>query len=364
MLDGPGVVSHPDVVHIHKLGACGQYPGNVRRDLFRRYTKKESIPKPIKTRVQIENVRKQLEVVSHSILSPCDVFECLFTHSPRLFERYIACNPRAFWDKVDPQDPKLAFLEDMIEVPNWKDKAIPYVIHGDKASFTTKNGQSLLVISWQSLLAIDFADAIFMITSMVSSIMLKKAEYSTGHNLWKAIVHEFNGLYDGVHTPYTHTGQEWPLMSHKRKLAGQEICGGKYFGVCWGFCGDLDYHCNELGTSHFNSNKAVCNACPANRSDIPFTDVSPNAAFKCLIFCPNNCRAHPSLHPIWDIHGAGRWHIWFDFMHCGPLGAILYLEGGTLKRLLQFGCGTMRDRLDALWVRICELYTRLLTYDS
>ena len=51
MLDGPGVVSHPDVVHIHKLGACGQYPGNVRRDLFRRYTKKESIPKPIKTKI-------------------------------------------------------------------------------------------------------------------------------------------------------------------------------------------------------------------------------------------------------------------------------------------------------------------------
>eukprot|EP00969_Alexandrium_andersonii_P084474 3725780-Alexandrium_andersonii.AAC.1 len=47
-----------------------------------------------------------------------------------------------FWSKVDKSDPKLALMSDIVQEPGWEQSTIPYVLHGDGASFTKKGEQS------------------------------------------------------------------------------------------------------------------------------------------------------------------------------------------------------------------------------
>ena len=77
-------------------------------------------------------------------------------------------------------------------IDKWQDKAIPFLLHADKAVFTAKHYQSILSIQFQSLLGSSFADGIYMMSAMPSRIFVKDV---TENTIWKAVIHHLNAVF-------------------------------------------------------------------------------------------------------------------------------------------------------------------------
>ena len=141
MLDG---VDSPGVRRLARAGAHGQYAGNIRRDLFRHQRKEFLIERPEHVELYVDAGHGKVSLVQHPILPPAAIVNALFIKNREIFIRLVVgSSPREFGNQVKPDDPKLAALGDMMAIPDWQDRAIPFVIHGDKAQFTIKNHRSL-----------------------------------------------------------------------------------------------------------------------------------------------------------------------------------------------------------------------------
>jgi len=268
---------------------------------------------------------------------------------------------------VRPDDPKLLKLRRMTNIENWKDKAIPIVLHGDGGRFTQKDKNTLLCLSWKPLLARNFSLAIFLLTVLPKKIRTKlsKHDVATDRECWIAIVNFFNSFFEGTHS-FRHplTKELWPPDSPQGELAGQPLCDGNFFGVVWHSTGDMEYNSNELGIAHFNG-LHPCVFCPCDASplslDTPkITDVRLKAPWKeRLVPVERGCVTRLSDHLIWTIYGITRYHQTGDLMHTGCLGVVLYLLGAVLWELL-YDCayfsGTIDIRMDKLWAFIVETY--------
>ena len=152
---------HRDVSAIASWGTYGKLTGNCRRDMLRRHCRRSGVPRPISMDVSVWK-RYRVDVVAQSILSPLDVMESIWKSHPAQFERFfVPTSPRSFWDQVHPDDPRLVLLDDLRRRPNWKDKAIPFALHGDGAQFTKKNSNSLQCAQWKSMLTENSENCIF-----------------------------------------------------------------------------------------------------------------------------------------------------------------------------------------------------------
>ena len=146
---------------------------------------------------------------------------------------------RAFWDQVQPDDPRLV-NNPIAGRASWKDRAVPMSLHGDGASFTMKDNK-LLAISCNFLLAAGwswrstFLLGVFTGINRTFGSLHGGLENDTWHVIWLHIVHAFQALFAGVHPLLDPFEKEWPLGSRPRELAGQDICGGEFFLSCVGF---------------------------------------------------------------------------------------------------------------------------------
>eukprot|EP00974_Lingulodinium_polyedra_P038396 3679008-Lingulodinium_polyedra.AAC.1 len=134
-----------EVENLASLGAKGRYAGNCRRDLFRRFGSNMLLPKPLEVDCHIYTKGQEIEDSKLSLVVPSEFVDCMYNMFPDRFGSLFGTNPREFWDQVNPADPKLVLLEQSLgALENWKDVAIPYILHGDGARFTDKNSNSLL----------------------------------------------------------------------------------------------------------------------------------------------------------------------------------------------------------------------------
>ena len=115
-----------------------------------------TVPQPVAVRVLKVDKNGTARWMPHLVLPPTGLVQNIWTHYPTLFPQIFGADPRAFWAKVDPQDPKLKRLGTMTQEPNWMDVYLPYVVHGDGARFTTKGSQSLLTVQWKPLLGLSY----------------------------------------------------------------------------------------------------------------------------------------------------------------------------------------------------------------
>jgi len=274
--------------------------------------------------------------------------------------------------QVRPDDPKLLKLSGMLEIDNWKDKAIPLVLHGDGGRFTQKNKNSLLCLSWKPLLARNFSLSIFLLTVLPKVIRttMKKHNMASDTECWIAISDFSNAFFEGKHSrKHPKTKMPWDPDTPQGKLAGQLLCDGNFFGVVWHLTGDMEYNSNELKIPHFNGlYPCVFCPCDAKHTDLStpkVTDVRLTAPWKTkLIPVELGCVRKLSGHLIWTIYGVHRFHQTGDLMHHSCLGVLLYLLGAVLWELL-YDCdkftGTIENRMQQIWDLISEIYTDLKT---
>ena len=128
-----------ELIKIGELGSCGEYPNNMRRDLFRSViTKQCQMPHPIPVSVQpIDSLQRPIERELHMI-NPCALLETLWKDHRDHWEELVGPNPRSFWESLREDDPKLATLGDIRTVPNWENITYPFILHGDAGTYTKK----------------------------------------------------------------------------------------------------------------------------------------------------------------------------------------------------------------------------------
>ena len=240
------------------------------------------VAKPIEVEVPMNSkllvvTPRQTSMISHTLM-----VDIIYRHYRNAFSHmFVGMPPRAFWDKVDPSDPKLLALgEDLAGRPGWQDKAIPYIIHGDGAVFTIKDSNTLMTVSMRSLLAKRFKHTILPCFS------IPKAVRAGGEDdcviiLWKMLAHFLNSAFKGAHPALDHESSSWP-QGPLRDAVGTQFCGDNYFFVLWSIQGDLEYLSNELKLPHFNGKKP-CWLDEVSRvpgDPHPLTDCSLTASWK------------------------------------------------------------------------------------
>ena len=318
-------LSQGDIVAIARIGSGGRFSGNSRRDLLRRFCPKMHLAKPCPIPVRIKLKDEQVVDRALDILPPTTFVESVYREFPSVFKRMYGESPREFWDAISPRDPKLLAVEQhLVGIPDWRSRAIPYMLHGDGARFTERGSNSLLTISMKSLLAKGFDGAIVPLFTLPKRI---RAPTSAGNletmdELWKWTIHLLNGMFDGVHPPLDPYGRPWP-SSELRDVAGKPFCGKNYIFICWALVGDMEFLSNEMRFPHFNGSHP-CHLCRANRLDddcMTISDLSSTAAWKCTIISPaEGMFVNINDHVLWGLRGLSRFHCIYDLMHTSDFG--------------------------------------------
>ena len=97
--------SDPELTAIAELGAGGLHPGNMRRDLYRRFCNRKRIANPIPIAVPALDKLGRREHVDQHCLSLPEMLENLWEHHNDHLEDLLGTNPRGFWEALDENDP-------------------------------------------------------------------------------------------------------------------------------------------------------------------------------------------------------------------------------------------------------------------
>ena len=165
----------PAILQLAQLGNFGKWAGNCRRDLFRTFCPTMTSPKPIHIQVPMKNKRGAIVWEDTLVVNPLAHLEHLYRTSREKFDSFIGSGISDFWSRVRADDPRFLAISDRLTAkPDWKRRAIPYMIHGDGGTFTT-TGESLMVVSMKCLLSFSFAaGAIIPLWTCVKSCKVGK----------------------------------------------------------------------------------------------------------------------------------------------------------------------------------------------
>ena len=343
------------------IGSHGVYSGNCRRDLLRQFCSSMSVAKPISVEVPLLSKLKTVFDYKVDFIAPTLLMESIWSAYPDMFLEMFGTNPKNFWQQVSPEDPKLKALqmEGLMDSSDWAETTYPYILHGDGAVFTKKNGNTLLTISMKSLITNKFGMSIVPLFTIPKICRTYTEEHNTTNALWAYVVHFLNAAFKGKHPALDPEGQPWKQQACLEH-AGKDLCGGMKW-VCWGITGDLEYLGNELNYPHFNS-LSPCWFCGVSRMPAtvyPMTDFSMNPAWKqTIVPFGEGCMVPVTDHAVSKLVGVTRFHTPGDLMHSGDLGVVQYLAGSVLAELLEEGpwVGREQDRLDQLWCAIRAAY--------
>ena len=276
---------HADLVALAGLGASGEYPGNLRRDLFRKFVPSWDLPRPIAVAVEgRDRLDHDVEVDQH-LLNPTQLVETVWQKYPEQWEQLIGSDPEGFWNSLRPDDPKLDALGGLRETPGWEACSYPFILHGDGGCYSRKTQESILIVSIKSMLTETFQENLIPAFVLPKGVR-RKAGDATAEEMWAALVHQLNALFDGLHPRQDHRGSAWPPGSAEERWAGHPICEGRARIVIFAITGDLEYMGNELGLPHHNSN-APCMFCLVTRSKFAAchaTDCRRDAPWKGQLF--------------------------------------------------------------------------------
>ena len=360
-------VTGDELVALSRLGKSGKFAGNARRDLLRSFLPTEELPSLTLVKAPTKDKFGNKSWQGQFVMNPCTLLHTLYTSYRSEFEKMVvSIPPRQFWNQVDPRDPKFARLASMLAIPDWRDRAVPYLLHGDGAVFTKKNQNSLLGVQFSSLLADKTAPINIFPLFAVAKECRTTIAFGDGEScetlgpLWDAAIHYLNALYNGLHEKVDQLGQPWAKGTFEYKLArgDRRICGGEYFFVCWGLTHDLEYESNELKLAHFASARP-CKNCGVEQRDgtaTPITDLRRDGAWSTTLVADVELR---TLHAIKRLEGVTIHHFAGDWMHTVCLGLLSYLLASVIADLLDLLPGSKTDKLSALWSLITQAFSTL-----
>jgi hypothetical protein len=146
-----GHTSPPDIQALSRLGAHGESAGNIQRDLMKLF---KNLKAPAPERIRAPVFKKEFgawttAMEEVSVFLPHDWFHCIASHH-LMDPIFGAKEVPQFWKQVSDKDPRL-FMNPMKKVKKWKEKFIPFLVHGDGAP--RHKHDSIQVSSFKSMLS-------------------------------------------------------------------------------------------------------------------------------------------------------------------------------------------------------------------
>ena len=96
-----------------------------------------------------------------------------------------------------------------MEDHDWADRTYPYILHGDGAVFTKKDGNTLFTVSMRSLLANKFDMNVVPLFTVPKACRTTTDEHNTTDVLWEHVVHILNAAFRGNHPAFDPQGNPW-----------------------------------------------------------------------------------------------------------------------------------------------------------
>ena len=357
---------HPEIVKISKAGCEGIYPSNIRRDILNFAKGSINFAKPIKVPLPClvkkkGKAQREVGTVQYPIIFPHVIIDCLQKDFPDKWRSLIDYDLTKFWNCVPEDDPKL-FQHPMMELPEWKSRAAPLILHGDEVPFT-KHGK-LHVVSFSVLTSLGTTwDDTFLGFAFPTDCACHEKTHGrdTYWTLWKWYAHSLNQAFYGELLPHDPFGVVWDpviLAAWVVHTTHGTYVVARSFGVVWILAWDLEYGANDIKMLHFNSNRP-CNFCGCDRRACSVRAVGPAAPWKRRLVPVG--APHPSNHPVWSIVGTSRFNNPGDLMHTGDLGVLLHIEGSSLWQLVHDGplVGTITQKVAILDHEIKDIYHEL-----
>ena len=155
-------------------------------------------------------------------------YDVLATMHKSYFHKLLGAGPKAFWEKVSPDDPRL-IDHPMLKVPGWMDRAIPITVWGDSARYTSRD-KSIHALVWTIMLT-ELAwgwKAIFPILFWPKVACAKHRVHGvdTMEELWKHARHSLNALFRGKHLDVDADDMPW-IHPRQQELAGKPLADGE-----------------------------------------------------------------------------------------------------------------------------------------
>jgi hypothetical protein len=179
--------------------------------------------------------------------------------------------------------------------------------------------------------------------------------------IWKVLVWNLTAAFHGVHPRKDHNDNPWPKGSLRAKNAGTPLYKGYGLWV-FGINPDLEYLQNKLGIPCYSFDKC-CWMCPANKSDIPFTDPSPNSLWRKGKYTPEYNRKNPATkHQIMDVPGVVNETFCIETLHTNELGVVLhYIANVFFDQVYEkvVAGTTVAERVSNLWKTVLQIYADL-----
>ena len=359
------------------IGAYGSSTQNCRRQLEQLFPEQLKAPEPFEAdnipvlkKVKGEWVSETVKVsffLPHdwfAKVAECHLIEAIFGASLQ--------KVKEFWSSIDPNDPKL-FNNPITDVPDWQSLFIPFEYHGDGAPH--QKHDSLLTNSCRSLLAthsVDIAMLLISATPGMCNSTKRRCEAlgvkwlgDTDTAIGKYIAWSMNALFDGRHPEADAHGNDF-TDSYRKSVAGKYLDPVHNMrGTFWTIPADNEHNALHYGLPHYSAG-CKCMDCPANTTDIPWNDVSPNAIWRKNIYSPlDKVLLRGNSHWLLSVKGIGPSHFGFDPMHCFEIG-----PAGTAVANVFFDLvykkytGLKTKRLQKLNIEVQECYKELGITDN
>ena len=182
------------------LGSHGRHEGNCHRDLVRLLRPQHQTPPPTLVQTQLNQVKDDSVVEGEwPVLMPSHLIHFFATHMPEKLQNLLEDAAR-FWAGLQDDDPKLVGNPCKDWGDGWQARTIPLALHGDAGTYT-KSGESVVVLSWGSLLhRAETWDSIYLIFAIPKSACVKQEGINTLDTLFEAVAADLRTLMQG-HAP-------------------------------------------------------------------------------------------------------------------------------------------------------------------
>ena len=246
------------------------------------------------------------------------------------------------------------------QIGDYQNKVVPLRIHGDGVPIGKAKKRTLDVLSFSSMVGASGStwDTRWLMFGLVSGAKVKGGDERGSMDIvWEVLLWSFSVLLRGYWPSHDWDGQSFEGTWRGERI-GQPLCGGLRFAL-FELAADLDYLCNYLGLSHFNSLKP-CFRCRCNRSTVPWTALGPDAAWRRELVGPTDWY-FMDKHAIFSSPrvGLGLWHVTLDLLHIADLGIAQHIGGSVIYMLvLTRACAAVWKNVSTTFGRSCPMATR------
>ena len=335
------------------LGMHGENAGSINRDLWNRVSRDLLPPPQLKINIPIKDCKASDMPVDWEcgLNLPSMWIQKMFSDANLEFEMdaffCLSAIRDGYWDRLDFANSRMT-SHPVRKTVDWKNCAIPLVLHGDGAQFMEKD--SLVTVSMSGLFKIGNICETNVILASWPKRSTAKGQGGTWDTIWDWIVWDLNALYKNK---YPKAGPHGETLTGC--LAGKEnqtILTGdhaKYTFFLFGICGDMEYFQNELGLPHHGKDERPCHLCCGNKKDCNWFDFRKFSPWKPEDESVGALPLKEIKHPLTKVIGWSSKSYLLDWLHVVDLGVAAHMLGNVFYDLAFYQLPrTRRENIDFL----------------